>query len=80
MIKRNLIELIRDGYWFCLTCDSIIEPVDGEQGRSNHCPKCQSTYIFWNPPLDHEPISNPQGKDDSTNPRRVAGNARRFKA
>lgn len=39
------------GFWFCLACQKIIEPVDpGEPWAS--CPRCGSRRIKWCPPAD----------------------------
>ena len=51
MSPQNLLSLCRTGYFYCLTCDAISEPVVSDHLQCTKCHKCGSVHIFWNPPF-----------------------------
>jgi len=61
-IKAKLSELFKDGYWFCLGCESRCERIEGENGQPSYCDQCGSHRIKWNAPVwtDRIPVQDTQ--------------------
>jgi len=50
-IKAKLTEIFKNGFWFCLDCQSRCERMEDEHGQPAHCDLCGSPRLQWNPPL-----------------------------
>jgi len=50
-ILGKLTEIFKNGFWFCQDCQSRCERIEGEHGQPDHCDRCRSHRIKWNPPL-----------------------------
>ena len=48
----NLVDLTETGFWLCLSCQLITEPLTFDtDGGLAHCLHCNSTRLKYNPPL-----------------------------
>jgi hypothetical protein len=49
-IRIGLADVFSNGFWYCDTCESRCERVEGENGQPSHCDRCGSPQIDWNKP------------------------------
>ena len=46
-IKSNLLQIFRDGFWFCPDCQARCERIEGENGQPHSCDRCGSSRIEY---------------------------------
>jgi hypothetical protein len=60
IIRRKIAETFKNGFWYCLGCESRCERIEGENGQPSHCDQCGSYRIRWNAPAwtDSVPVQD----------------------
>src|SRR6185369_13982280 len=46
-IGRRLSELATNGFWYCISCESVCDRIEGENGQPARCSKCSSHRIHF---------------------------------
>ena len=50
-ICSRLQKLVDEGYWQCLNCGHVTEPIESDHGQPTVCKLCKSPRIVYHKPL-----------------------------